>query len=425
MLDFRSIKQDFPILHQQVHGNKDLVYLDSAATSQKPNQVIDALANFYRHSNGGIHRGSHALAERATLEFENARLKIANFIGASEKELVFTKNATESINLVAYAFLNATAKYRSGSKLLDGEERFVVNAGDEIVLTEMEHHANLIPWQELAAKTGILLKFIPINDDGRLDLSSLGEIINANTKLVSFVHQSNILGTINPVELIVNKAKSVGALTLLDACQSVPHFPVDAVKQDIDFLAFSGHKMLGPNGVGVLFIKQALIKETPVFITGGSMIEVVHLDHSTYQKDIARFEAGTPASADVVALSAAIDYLRQFGMQSIHDHTQELTAYALDGLKQLNGVNIIGPKDMKDRGAVISFTVDEIHPHDVGQFLDADGVAVRVGHHCAWPVCRRFQVPATTRASFYLYNSIEDIDVMLKSIIKTQKYFGA
>lgn len=424
MIDSRSIKEDFPILQQQVHGNKDLVYLDSAATSQKPNQVIDALANFYRHSNGGIHRGSHALAERATLEFENARLNIANFIGASEKELVFTKNATESINLVAYAFLNATAKHKSGSKLLDGEKRFVVNAGDEIALTEMEHHANLIPWQELAAKTGVILKFFPINEDGRLDVSRIDEIINTNTKLVSFVHQSNILGTINPVDLIVNKAKSMGALTLLDACQSVPHFPVDVVKLDIDFLAFSGHKMLGPNGVGALFIKQSLIKETPVFITGGSMIEIVHLEHSTYQKDLARFEAGTPASADVVALSAAVDYLSQIGMQQIHDHTQTLTSYALQGLKQIRGVNLIGPQDMNERGAVISFTVDKIHPHDVGQFLDADGVAVRVGHHCAWPVCRRFQVPATTRASFYLYNSYEDIDVMLKSIEKTQKYFG-
>lgn len=424
MLDTRSIRNDFPILQQQVHGNKSLVYLDSAATSQKPNQVIDALSNFYRNNNGGIHRGSHDLAERATLEFEKARLNVASFIGATEKEIVFTKNATESINLVSYAFLNATAKAKNDSILLDGEERFVLSVGDEILLTEMEHHANLVPWQELSLKTGAVLRFIPITDYGRLDLSNLDVLINEHTKIVSFVHQSNILGTINPVAKIVSKAKSVGAFTLLDACQSVPHFPVNIADVDVDFLAFSGHKMLGPNGVGVLYIREELMKSVPVFITGGSMIEIVHLESSTYQKNVSRFEAGTPASADIIGLSAAVDYLRKIGMNDIHQHTQSLTAYALEGLQQISGVKIVGPPDMVDRGAVISFTVDGIHPHDVGQFLDADGVAVRVGHHCAWPVCRRFEVPATTRASFYMYNEKSEIDVMLDAIAKTQKYFG-
>lgn len=424
MLDTGSIRKDFPILHQQVHGNKSLVYLDSAATSQKPNSVIDALSNFYRESNGGIHRGSHALAERATLEFEKSRLNIASFIGASETEIVFTKNATESINLVAYAFSNATAKARSGSKLLDGEDRFVLSAGDEILLTEMEHHANLIPWQELALKTGAVLRFIPITDEGRLDLENLDSMVSEKTKIVSFVHQSNILGTVNPVSRLVKKAKSVGAFTLLDACQSVPHFSVDVSNLDVDFLAFSGHKMLGPNGVGVLFIKENLIKSVPVFITGGSMIEIVHLENSTYQKNLARFEAGTPASADVVGLSAAVDYLREHDMNAIHEHSLALTDYALEGLTRIKGVRIIGPKTMDERGPVISFTVDDIHPHDVGQFLDADGIAVRVGHHCAWPVCRRFDVPATTRASFYLYNEKSEVDLMLEAIEKTQRYFG-
>ncbi len=424
LLDLDRIKSDFPILQQRVHGNRDLVYLDSAATSQKPNQVIDAISDFYRTSNGGIHRGSHALAERATSLFEKSRFNIASFIGAQANEIIFTKNATESINLVAYAFSNATSKHRNGHSLEELEKRFVVGSEDEILLTEMEHHANLIPWQELSSKTGVKLRFIPITDDGYLDLSDLENLINAKTKIVSFVHQSNILGTVNPVSEIVKRAKTVGALTLLDGCQSVPHMPVDVVDLDIDFLAFSGHKMLGPNGVGALYAKAEFLDQLSVFITGGSMIEVVYLENSTYAKGPARFEAGTQSAADVVGLSAAVDYLRSIGMDSVHAHGQTLTSVALDELNKLKGVQIVGPNSMRERGSAISFTVEGIHPHDVGQFLDADGVAVRVGHHCAWPVCRRMSVPATTRASFYIYNEVADINQMVVSIQKAQKFFG-
>ncbi len=424
LLDLDRIKSDFPILQQKVHGNRDLVYLDSAATSQKPNQVIDAISDFYRTSNGGIHRGSHALAERATSLFEKSRFNIASFIGAQANEIIFTKNATESINLVAYAFSNATSKHRNGHSLEELEKRFVVGSEDEILLTEMEHHANLIPWQELSLKTGVKLRFIPITDDGYLDLSDLENLINAKTKIVSFVHQSNILGTVNPVSEIVKRAKAVGALTLLDGCQSVPHMPVDVVDLDIDFLAFSGHKMLGPNGVGALYAKAEFLDQLSVFITGGSMIEVVYLENSTYAKGPARFEAGTQSAADVVGLSAAVDYLRSIGMDSVHAHGQTLTSVALDELNKLKGVQIVGPNSMRERGSAISFTVEGIHPHDVGQFLDADGVAVRVGHHCAWPVCRRMSVPATTRASFYIYNEVADINQMVESIQKAQKFFG-
>jgi cysteine desulfurase/selenocysteine lyase len=423
-LDLSAIKSDFPIFQQKLLGDKDLVYLDSAATSQKPNQVIDALTNFYRTSNGGIHRGSHALAERATMLYEDARSNIASFIGAEANEIVFTKNATESINLVAYSFSNATAKKQQGHALSDIEERFVVGPNDEILLTEMEHHANLVPWQELHLKTGVQLKFIPITDDGYLDLGTFDTLISERTKIVSIVHQSNILGTINQVEKIFAQAKKVGALTLLDSCQSVPHMPVDVRQLDPDFMAFSGHKMLGPNGVGVLYVKSDILQDLSVFITGGSMIEVVHLDHSSYAKGVARFEAGTQSAADVIGLSAAVDYLRKIGMQNVHEHGLDLTKYALEKLQESRGVKIVGPQTMKERGSAISFVVDDIHPHDVGQFLDADGIAVRVGHHCAWPVCRRMAVPATTRASFYIYNQKSDVDVMIESLQKAQKFFG-
>jgi cysteine desulfurase/selenocysteine lyase len=288
----------------------------------------------------------------------------------------------------------------------------------------MEHHANLVPWQELHLKTGVQIKFIPITDDGYLDLETIDTLISERTKIVSIVHQSNILGTINQVEKIFAQAKKVGALTLLDSCQSVPHMPVDVRQLDPDFMAFSGHKMLGPNGVGVLYVKSDILQDLSVFITGGSMIEVVHLDHSSYAKGVARFEAGTQSAADVVGLSAAVDYLRKIGMQSVHEHGLDLTQYALEKLQESRGVKIVGPQTMKERGSAISFVVDDIHPHDVGQFLDADGIAVRVGHHCAWPVCRRMSVPATTRASFYIYNQKSDVDVMIESLQKAQKFFG-
>lgn len=423
-LDVAAIKADFPILSEKVHGDKNLIYLDSAATSQKPLSVIEALGDYYRKSNGGIHRGSHSLAERATTLFESARTNIAKFIGATADEIVFTKNATESVNLVAYAFLNASSKDHSQTNTDDFDSRFVVGPNDEILLTEMEHHANLVPWQELSQKTGVKLSFIPISDEGYLDLSQIDSLINVNTKLVSVVHQSNILGTINPIAEIFSKARKVGAFTLLDACQSVPHMPVDVANLNADFLAFSGHKMLGPNGVGVLYINSELLAKVPVFITGGSMIEIVHLEKSTYAKNNSRFEAGTQSAGDVVALSAAVDYLRNLGMNSVHNHGLQLTEYALENLNSLPGVEVIGPKTMVNRGSAVSFVVDGIHPHDVGQFLDADGVAVRVGHHCAWPVCRRYGVPATTRASFYIYNEKSDIDAMISAIVKAQKFFG-
>lgn len=424
VLNLDAIKADFPILNQKIHGDRSLVYLDSAATSQKPNAVIDAISDFYRSSNGGIHRGSHALAEKATSLFEDSRKNLAEFIGAKASEIIFTKNATESINLVAYAFLNATDKKARGAQLDNVESRFVIQEGDEILISEMEHHANLVPWQELQQKTGVSLKFVPLTNEGYLDLENIDTLINERTKLVSLVHQSNILGTINQIEPIFKAAKAFGALTLLDACQSVPHMPVDVNHFEVDFLAFSGHKMLGPNGVGVLFVKEELLSHVPVFITGGSMIEVVHLESSTYSKGVARFEAGTQSAADVVGLSAAVDYLRKIGMSNIAEHGQTITKYALEQLQSIDGVEIIGPKTMKDRGSAISFVVDGIHPHDVGQFLDADGVAVRVGHHCAWPVCRRYSVPATTRASFYLYNDLDDVDAMVAAIKKSQKFFG-
>lgn len=422
--DVAAVRADFPILSEIVHGNKKLVYLDSAATSQKPNSVIDALADYYRKDNGGIHRGSHALAERATAAFESARANVASFIGAAPTEVIFTKNATESINLVAYAFLNATSKHQQRQPLNDFELLFVVGEDHEILLTEMEHHANLVPWQELSQKTGAKLRFIPLDDDGYLDLSTIESLINVRTKVVSLVHQSNILGTINPVAEIFKMAKAVGAFTVLDACQSVPHMQVDVAEIEVDFVAFSGHKMLGPNGVGVLFVKEEMVANLPVFISGGSMIEVVHLEQSTYSRGVSRFEAGTQAAGDVVGLSRAVDYLRSHGMKNIHEHGLFLTQYALSELQSLKGVRVIGPQTMHSRGAAISFVVDGIHPHDIGQFLDADGVAVRVGHHCAWPVCRRYSVPATTRASFYLYNEKQEVDVMVSSIVKAQKFFG-
>jgi len=419
MIDVAAVKKDFPILSQRVRANRELIYLDSAATSQKPRTVIDAVSRFYEKSNAAIHRGAHALAEAATEEFESARFTIAQFVGAAPQQISFTKNATEAINAVSYMFLNETVKSLRG---VESNPRFVLHEGDEIVITHMEHHANLVPWQELSIKTGAFLKVIPMTPEGRLDLSQIDSIITSKTKIVTFVHQSNILGTINPLEVIIRKAQQVGAFTLVDACQSIPHLGVNLNALSVDFAAFSGHKMLGPLGVGILYIKEP--DNAPVFLTGGSMIEMVTLESSTYAKAPQRFEAGTQAAAEVVGLAAAVDYIQEIGVDAIHQHEMKLTALALEGLMSIEQISIIGPTNLSDRGGIISFTLADLHPHDVGQVLDEHGIAVRVGHYCAWPVCTFFNVPATTRASFYLYNEERDVEMLLLGVKRTLEYFG-
>ncbi len=417
-LDVPAIRADFPILDREVRG-VPLVYLDSGATSQKPRIVLDAERHYYETSNAAVHRGAHALAEEATDAYEEARNTIAQFVGAASNEIVFTKNATEAINLVAYAFSNATEKHRQG---IDVDQRFVVGPGDNIVVTEMEHHANLIPWQELCAKTGAKLRWFGITQDGRLDIDS--DPIDSNTKCVSIVHQSNILGTINPIEEIMRRAHANGALGLVDMCQSVPHMPIDLHSSGADFATWSGHKMLGPTGIGILWGKSELLNSMPPFLTGGSMIETVTMDHTTFAAAPARFEAGVPMVAQAVGLATAVRYLESIGMENIELHEKELTEYLLEKLKHLPGVHIVGPDTIVDRGSAVSFTVDGIHPHDVGHIMDSHGVAVRVGHHCAWPVCRRFDIPATTRISPYLYNDFADMDAAVDSIVKAQEFFG-
>ena len=411
------IRADFPILARTVRDDRPLVYLDSGATSQKPRQVLDAERDYYERHNAAVHRGAHQLAEEATDLFEAARAKVAAFIGAADDEIVFTKNATESINLVAYAFGNAAF---AGAEA----ERFRVGPGDEIVVTEMEHHANLVPWQQLALRTGATLRWFGLTDDGRLDLADLRTLVNERTKVVALTHQSNILGTVNPLDDIVARAHEVGALVLLDACQSVPHMPVDAAALDVDFLVFSGHKMLGPTGVGVLWGRRELLTDLPPFLTGGSMIETVRMEGTTFAPPPQRFEAGVPNIAQAIGLGAAVDYLSEIGMDRVEAHEHALTEYALDQLQAVPGVRIIGPSTAEARGGAVSFTVEGIHPHDVGQVLDDLGVEVRVGHHCAWPVCRRYEVPATTRATFYLYNDLADVDALVAGVRHAQRFFG-
>ena len=419
-----ALRADFPILSRTVRGGRRLVYLDTAATSQKPVAVLDAEREFYERHNAAVHRGAHFLAEQATDAFESARAVVAGFVGGRPEELVFTKNATESINLVAHAFSSATAKRAHGAPLPDGAERFVLGPGDEILVTEMEHHANLVPWQELCDKTGAVLRWIPLTDDGRLDLADLDALLTERTKVLSFVHQSNILGTVNPVVPLVARALEAGALVVLDACQSVPHLPVDVGSLGVDFLAFSGHKMLGPTGVGCLWGRRELLEAMPPFLTGGSMIATVTMQRSTFADPPQRFEAGTPNVAQAVGLAAAVQYLDKLGMPAVADHEHALTEYALAALAAAPGVRIIGPASAVDRGGAISFAVDGLHPHDVGQVLDDEGVAVRVGHHCAWPTCRRYGVPATTRASFALYNQPFEVDALIAGIARAQHFFG-
>lgn len=421
-LDVARIRKDFPILERRVRNDRPLVYLDSGATSQKPTVVLDAEREFYERSNAGVHRGAHQLAEEATEAYEGAREAVAGFVGAAPEEVVFTKNSTESLNLAAYAFSNSTALAQHHREGVD--PRFVLSPGDSVVVTQMEHHANLVPWQEACAKTGATLRWIGLTDDGRLDLSDLDRIVDSTTRVVSVVHQSNILGTVNPVRELMARAHAVGALGVVDASQSVPHLPVDVHELDADLVAWTGHKMLGPTGIGMLWGRPDVLASMPPFLSGGSMIETVQMEHSTYAAPPKRFEAGTPMVAQAVGLAAAVRYLEAIGMAAVAEHEHVLTAYCLDRLAALPGVRVIGPTDTVDRGGAVSFVVDGIHPHDVGQFLDDRGVAVRVGHHCAWPVCRRYGVPATTRISTYLYNDEADIDAAVEGILAAQAFFG-
>jgi cysteine desulfurase/selenocysteine lyase len=386
-----------------------LAYLDSGATSQRPLQVLDAEREFLLTSNGGVHRGAHQLMEEATDAYEQGRTDIATFVGAHADELVFTKNATEALNLVSYVF---------------GDNRFehVVGEGDVIVTTELEHHANLIPWQELARRTGATLRWYGVTDQGRIDLDSLQ--LDERVKVVAFSHHSNVTGARAPVAELTARARDVGALTVLDACQSVPHEPVDFHALDVDFAAFSGHKMLGPNGIGVFYGRRALLATLPPFLTGGSMIENVAMETSTYAAPPQRFEAGTPMTSQVVGLAAATRYLNAIGMDAVANHEHQLTAAAIDGLSGIDGVRIIGPTSMENRGSPVSFIVDGVHAHDVGQVLDDDGIAVRVGHHCALPLHRRFGLAATARASFAVYNTHEEVDRLVAGVRHALDFFG-
>jgi cysteine desulfurase/selenocysteine lyase len=422
-LDVAAIKADFPIFKRTVRNDQRLVYLDSGATSQKPFQVLDAERNFYENHNAAVHRGAHLLAEEATDAFEHARANIASFIGAQSEDLVFTKNATEAINLVSYTFLNATLKSMRGVSLPKGSERFVLAEGDEILVSEMEHHANLVPWQELCEKTGATLRWIGLTDEGRLDLSDL-RLFNERTKIVAVSHQSNLLGTVNDVPAIVKLAKSVGALVFLDACQSVPHMPVDVVELDVDFIAWSGHKMLGPLGIGCLWGKSEVLSAMPPFISGGSMIESVSMEKTTFAAPPKRFEAGVPMAAQAVGMSAAVDYLNALGMDRVADHEHMLTEATLSALIDIPGLRIIGPESSINRGSAVSFVLEGLHPHDVGQVMDESGIAVRVGQHCAKPACIRFGVQATTRATFYIYNDLDDVEALVAGIHSAKKFFG-
>ncbi len=415
-LDVEKIRADFPILTREING-RPLVYLDSGNTSQKPQAVIEAMREHMARHNANVARSVHTLGTEATAAYEGAREKVARFINAaSADEVIFTKNATEAINLVAYAFL--------GASLTGGDSRFRLGPGDEIVVTEMEHHSNIVPWQLLCERTGATLRWIGITDNGRLDESTLDTLVNERTKLVSMVLVSNILGTANATSRIRNRVREVGALFMLDASQAVPHRPVDVADLEADFLVFTGHKMLGPTGIGVLYGRSELLHAMPPFLGGGSMIETVTMERSTYAAPPAKFEAGTPPIAEAVGLGAAVDYLTGVGMESIALHEKELTVYALQQFGAVPGLRIIGPAVPVGRGGTISFDLEGVHPHDVGQILDAHGVQVRVGHHCARPTCVRFGVPATTRVSLYLYNTTAEIDALVAGLEKVRGVFG-
>ena len=415
--DVAAVRADFPILPRTVRGGNPLIYLDSGATAHKPRQVLDAEREFYTTHNSAAHRGAHLLGEEATDAYEGARTRVAAFIGAEPGEIVFTKSATEALNLVAYAMSNAAT---AGP----GAGRFRVGPGDEVLVTEMEHHANLVPWQQLCLRTGATLRWFGVTPDGRLDLSGADELINDRTKVVAVTHQSNVTGTVPPVGEIAALAQARGALVVADGAQSVPHQPVNVAALGPDFLAFSAHKMLGPSGIGVLWGRRELLEAMPPFVTGGSMIEVVRMEGSTFLPPPERFEAGVPAAAQAVGLAAACDYLDALGMASVAAHEEALTARALEALGGVPGVRILGPLTTEHRGGAVSFTVEGVHPHDVGQVLDELGIAVRTGHHCAWPLHRALGAQSSTRATFYVYNTPDEVDALADGVRQAQKFFA-
>jgi cysteine desulfurase/selenocysteine lyase len=407
MLDVKAIRKDFPILEREVYG-KPLVYLDNAATSQKPRSVIQTLVDYYEGYNSNVHRGVHALSMEATDRYEEARAKVARFINADSTEsIIWTRNTTEGINLVANTW--ATDE---------------VNAGDEIVVTQMEHHSNLVPWQKVAREKGATLRILPLTEDGRLNLEEIDSYITPRCKLLSVVHVSNSLGTINPISELVSRARAVGAAVMIDAAQSVPHLPVDVNELDCDFLAFSGHKMLGPTGIGVLYVKRDVLERMEPFLLGGEMVLEVWNDRATWNDLPMRFEAGTPNIADAIALGAAVDYLEALGMDNVREHEIQLTKYGLDAFKELEEIDVFGPSDPRLRGGVISFHHSDIHPHDLGTVLDRQGIAIRTGHHCTMPLMRSMDVIATARASFYIYNTEEEVDLLVDGLKQALQYFA-
>jgi cysteine desulfurase/selenocysteine lyase len=407
LLDVPAIRADFPVLEQEVRPGSPLVYLDNAATAQKPLAVIEAVSQYYRHDNANVHRGIHALSERATEDYEGSRRKVAEFIGAgSNREIIFVRNTTEAINLVAQSW-----------------GRSALGPGDEIILTELEHHSNLVPWQLLAQEKGVTLRYVPLEGDARLDMAGYDRLLNERTRLVAFSGMSNVLGTITPAKEIVDKAHAAGALALIDGAQLVPHAPVDVVDLDADFLAFSGHKMCGPTGIGVLYGKQELLEAMPPFMGGGDMIKRVTLERSEWNELPWKFEAGTPGIAQAVGLGAAVDYLRGVGMGRILRYEHAIAGYALEALSELNGVRVLGPP-AGERGATVSFVVEGMHPHDIAELLNRDGIAVRAGHHCAMPLHEILGLPATTRASFYLYNTFAEVDKLVAALHKARQLFG-
>ena len=415
MYDVQQVREDFPILSRRLAGDLPLVYLDSANTSQKPRQVVEAIEQHYLQHNANVARAMHQLGAEASAAFEDARTRVAEFVGAPlREEVVFTKNASEALNLVARVLGDAGPGSPHG-----------IGPGDEIVITEMEHHSNVVPWQLLAERTGATLRWFGVTDEGRLDLSNLDALITDRTKVVSLTWVSNMLGTVNPLDVVIERAHQVGALVVVDGSQAVPQLPVDLASLGADFVAFTGHKMVGPTGIGVLWGRYDLLAELPPFLGGGEMIETVTMERSTFARPPARFEAGTPPIAQAVGLAAAADYLSSLGMEAVAAHEQEITAYALGALQEIDGLTIVGPREAVDRGGAISFTLDGVHPHDVAQLLDSRGVAVRAGHHCAKPAHLRFGVQSTTRASFYLYTTTDEIDALVEALHHTKKYFGS
>ena len=407
MLDVHRVRKDFPILGRSVYG-KPLVYLDNAATSQKPVSVIRALTDYYEQYNSNVHRGVHALSMEATDRYEEARVKVANFIGApSAESVIWTRNVTEAINLVAYSWASKN-----------------VQEGDSIVTTQMEHHSNLVPWQRVAEANGAELKILPLNSDGTLDLSDIDSVVTPSTRLLAFTHMSNTLGTINPAEELIAKARSVGATVLVDGAQSVPHMPVDVVELDCDFMGFSGHKMLGPTGIGALYARPEILEGMEPFLTGGEMVLQVWNERATWNELPMRFEAGTPNIADSIALGAAVDYLNDLGMNNVREHEKEITRYALSRFREIEELDMYGPDDPEKRGGILSFHSDSVHPHDLGTFLDREGIAIRTGHNCTMPLMREMGIAATARASFYVYNLEEEVDFLVETLKAALRYFS-